>query len=291
MGRRLAIVPILWNNDDLPELTQPETPYGEILSACARLGYDGVEMGSNFPGDGVALSSALRQHRLQLAAARFGPDLADRERLRQNVEEARSMARRLVEAGGSIFVIPEVLRPERSPRAGIATRADRASDDRFQRLLDGIHQVARQVTPIGVTCAFHNHAGSYVETEEEIERFLTAADPSLVKFCLDTGHATVGGADPAALARRHASRIAHVHLKDVDPSVLGELRRQGFGFLQGVRSFLFCELGRGCARIAETVRALQESGYDGWYVAEQDTSRLGAEESARVSHDFLASIV
>jgi len=291
MGSRLAIVPILWNNDDLPELTQPETRFEEIASACEQLGFDGVEMGSNFPEDATALRSALKRRHLALAAARFGPDLLKIGERSANLEAAHRVAQLLARVEALVLVVPEVLRPERNLFAGSAGPAQRASRADFDMLVAGVEEVARRIQPLGVTCAFHNHAGSFVETEEEIDRFLADTDPGLVKFCLDTGHATVGGANPVALARRYASRIVHVHLKDVDPAVLSELRTKRFGFLQGVRSFLFCEPGRGCARIAETVAVLKESGFQGWYVAEQDTTRLGPLESARISHDFLAPLI
>jgi inosose dehydratase len=36
----------------------------------------------------------------------------------------------------------------------------------------------------------------------------------------------VGGSDPAEFARATRGRIAHVHLKDVDPAVLARVRSQ-----------------------------------------------------------------
>jgi sugar phosphate isomerase/epimerase len=43
---------------------------------------------------------------------------------------------------------------------------------------------------------------------------MAATGPSF-HLLLDAGHATWGGADPVALARRYRNRISHVHCKDV----------------------------------------------------------------------------
>ncbi|MDI9654296.1 hypothetical protein QM306_39150, partial [Burkholderia cenocepacia] len=49
------------------------------------------------------------------------------------------------------------------------------------------------------------------------------------------GHAYFGGAaDPVALLKKHVSRVAHVHCKDVRPQVVNQARNDGWSFLNGV---------------------------------------------------------
>ena len=47
----------------------------------------------------------------------------------------------------------------------------------------------RAVHGAGVDVVFHHHAATYVETADELERFLAGTD---VGICFDTGHALVG---------------------------------------------------------------------------------------------------
>jgi len=71
--------------------------------------------------------------------------------------------------------------------------------------------IERAAADRGVGVAFHPHAGTWVETPDEIDRLLSAA-PTLA-LCLDTGHHLVGGGDPSATIAVFVDRLAHVHLK------------------------------------------------------------------------------
>ena len=79
-------------------------------------------------------------------------------------------------------------------------------------------QVAAATAAEGVRLAYHHHMGTVVQSEADIDTLMdvTGAEVGLL---LDTGHATFAGADPASLARRYASRIWHVHAKDVRAAV------------------------------------------------------------------------
>jgi sugar phosphate isomerase/epimerase len=55
----------------------------------------------------------------------------------------------------------------------------------------------------------HPHAGTMVETSEEVARVLHG---SPIPLCLDTGHLLIGGTDPVELAKAVPDRIAHAHL-------------------------------------------------------------------------------
>ena len=80
----------------------------------------------------------------------------------------------------------------------------------------------------------------------------------------------VGGGDPLMLARSATGRIAHVHLKDVKPALAGEVRAGRLGYADAVRAGMYVPLGAGGANVAEVVGTLEDAGYRGWYVLEQD---------------------
>ena len=122
----------------------------------------------------------------------------------------------------------------------------------------------------GLRTAFHHHCATYVETADEIDTLLAMTSPDLIGLCLDTGHATYGGADPAALIARHRDRLWHVHFKDCSRAVAARARAEGWDYLTAIRHGLFCELGRGTVDFAAILRELRASVYDGWIVVEQD---------------------
>ena len=75
----------------------------------------------------------------------------------------------------------------------------------------------------GVHQVLHPHVNTLVETADELDRVLQASD---VSICLDTGHVTIGGADPLDLAERFAPRVGLVHLKDVRDAGRGAVQRR-----------------------------------------------------------------
>ena len=89
-----------------------------------------------------------------------------------------------------------------------------------------ITEVAERTLQEGVRVVYHHHMGTIVESEADIDAFMRSTGEA-VHLLLDTGHATWGGADPAALARRYRSRISHVHTKDVRKSRDGEVEGRG----------------------------------------------------------------
>jgi sugar phosphate isomerase/epimerase len=94
-----------------------------------------------------------------------------------------------------------------------------------------------------------------------------------VGLLLDTGHARFAGADPAGLARRYASRIGHLHAKDVRAEVAERAERGGWSFLRAVVEGVFTVPGDGCVSFDRVFQELRD--YSGWVVleAEQDPKK------------------
>ena len=166
--------------------------------------------------------------------------------------------------------------------------------DGWDVLLRNLDRAADHAASRGVVAALHPHVGTMVETGDETERVLTG---SRIGLCVDTGHLLVGGADPVALTAAHPDRVVHVHLKDVDASRAARVRNGRTTFGGAVRDGMFRPLGQGDVDIEAMVRTLEEAGYDGWYVLEQDVMLAGPEDGeaayadVRASLDFLAKVV
>ncbi|MCA2225835.1 TIM barrel protein [Nonomuraea aurantiaca] len=124
----------------------------------------------------------------------------------------------------------------------------------------------------GRGACLHPHVGTMIETREEVDRVLGG---SSIPLCLDTGHLLIGGTDPAALAAADPGRVAHVHLKDVDASLARRVACGELTYTQAVRAGVYRPLGQGDVDIAGIVTGLESSGYQGWYVMEQDVVLAG----------------
>jgi inosose dehydratase len=292
-GVPIGTVPILWNNVDIVELrlgTDPET----LLDEIARLGYDGCQLGLGFP-EGAELRDALAVRDLRLAevyaALPVSADGPERGALENGLERLRL----LVDGGGDVLCVAIDGTPERSAAAGQVGRpaspsAPQLTDDGWRGLASVLHDLARATIGAGARMAFHPHAGTFVETPAEADRLMAETDPVLVPLCLDVGHWLVGGGDPVAALRRYGERVTHLHLKDVNPMVLGRLQAGELdGFAGGIRARLFTELGAGMLDLDGCLAVLAERRYGGWLMVEQDSGWPPPSESAAIGRRVLAA--
>jgi inosose dehydratase len=139
-------------------------------------------------------------------------------------------------------------------------------------LLHNLDRLAAQTAVQGITATLHPHIGTMVENDADVRRVLSGSD---IGLCLDTGHLLIGGVDPVALAREHAARIRHVHLKDADIAWAAKVQVSEISYTEAVGLGLYRPLGSGDIDIAAIVTTLEDAGYDGWYVLEQDTVLAG----------------
>ncbi|TMF68193.1 MAG: TIM barrel protein, partial [Chloroflexi bacterium] len=160
--------------------------------------------------------------------------------------EIEHEAAALAASGAAVLVLAAALPGDTYDEGASLSAAD------WIRLAERIQEADELVSSHGLDLAFHPHAGTAVATAEDIETFL---ETTSVDLCLDTGHVFLGGADPVTIARDAGKRVRHVHLKDVDVKVAERLQARS-----------------GDLDIDSVYDRLQEAGYRGWFVLEQDTA-------------------
>lgn len=136
----------------------------------------------------------------------------------------------------------------------------------------------------GVTLCFHPHYGTCVFDREQIDYFFAHTTPENVAMCPDTAHTTLAGIDPAALIRDYGSRIAYVHLKDVDTCALKKLDGRA-------KMSTFRALGLGTVDFRGVYEALQEVGYDGILCVELDNPAICNYNSAEISRKYIKNVL
>lgn len=141
-------------------------------------------------------------------------------------------------------------------------------DSGWATLLGNLDRLDAVTQGHGVTATLHPHVGTMVEDAADVDRVLAG---SSIGLTLDTGHLLIGGVDPVALALAHPERIRHTHLKDVDAGWAARVRSGEVGYTEAVRQGMYRPLGHGDVDVAMIVSTLEKSGYEGWYVLEQDT--------------------
>jgi inosose dehydratase len=264
-GARLAAGPISWGVCEVPGWGLQLTP-GRVFAEMRQLGITATELGPQgwLPLDGRAARAILDRHGLQLVGG-FVPLIIHEPDV--DLEAARAAATQLAEAGGELFIAAAV--------QDAAWSAPQPLDpDGWKRAGEHLRALADAVAAHGVELVLHPHAGTVLETADDVALALAHTD---VPWCYDTGHLLIGGVDPVRFAADHGDRIGHVHFKDVDARVAARFNAKELSLMQAVQHGLFQPLGDGDARIDEVVRALAASGYERWLVLEQDLAITGSE--------------
>lgn len=268
--RRLAAAPISWGICEVPHWGRM-LEADRVLGEMAELGLDATELGAPgfLPGDTDALTAMLTRHGLRLvgsfvAVVAHHPDATDA------VAQVRRVARDVAAAGGDVVIIALVEDVDWSPPHEL-------TETEWHDLAAHVETLDAVVAEEGLKLALHPHVDTLIETAAQVER---ALELTSCGWCLDTGHLLIGGVDPAAFAAEHAERVVHVHLKDVDAATAARLRAGELTLMGAVQAGLFTPLGDGDADIEHVMAVLDEVGYEGWWVLEQDAAITGEEPGA-----------
>src|SRR5262245_10186152 len=161
IDNRLAAAPISWGVCEVPGWglqLPPERVFGEIAS----LGITAAELGpiGYLPFEPATIRDALDRHGLRLVGG-FVP-LVLHERTLDTAEAERTAAV-LAAAGAEIFNAAVVADENWSAPHTL-------DDEAWRRLARHLQEVAERVEQHGLTLALHPHAGTQVETAQDVDR-------------------------------------------------------------------------------------------------------------------------
>lgn len=279
---RIAGAPISWGVCEVPGWGH-QLDAATVLAQMRELGVTATEYGPDgfLPDDPAARAALLDRHGLR-AVGQFVPVVLHDATVDPMPAVGAAIAG-LLAAGASTLVV--------AAATGVDGYDSRPvlDDAQWRTLLAALDHIVDAAAAHGLTATIHPHVGTMVESGADVDRVLAG---SRILLCLDTGHLLVGGADPAALVAAHPERIGHVHLKDVRADLAAAVRSGALTYTEAVRRGMYVPLGAGDVGIAGLVARLEASGYQGWYVLEQDTILCGPPEEtgADPRDDVRASI-
>jgi len=259
---KLAAAPISWGVCEVPDWGV-QLPPDRVLREMAGLGFTATEAGPPgfLPADASIARRQLDERGLRLVGGFVTAVLHDPARRAAELAAVERQATWLA-AGGAASTSTAAATGD----AGYSAAAE-IDDGAWGALFVGLDRVGDIAARAGLTLAVHPHFGTVIGRRHHIERFLAGCAHGL---CLDTGHLALGGADPVAVAKDAGGRVKHVHLKDTDASLAARTRAGTLDYADAVRQGVYRPLGEGAARIADVLACLGASGYEGWYVLEQD---------------------
>jgi inosose dehydratase len=284
---RLAIAPIGWTNDDLPELGG-EIPFEQCVSEMALAGFSGSEVGNKYPRDTRVLNKALGLRGLTICNAWFSSFLTVKPYREVEAEFVRhrdflyAVGARVIGAAEQGHSIQGQDKPvfDAKPVFGSAD---------WERLCDGLNRLGKKAAQKGMKLCYHHHMGTGVQTAEEIDRLMEGTDPQFLGLLYDTGHLVFSGEDHLAVLKKWTGRIDHVHLKDLRPAVRKKAIREKWSFLRAVKEGVFTVPGDGCIDFEPVFKILKRAKYSGWWVveAEQDPAKANPLEYALKARSYI----
>lgn len=266
----LGIAPIGWTNDDMPDLGKENT-FAQCVSEMALAGFTGCEIGNKFPKDREVLKRALDIRGLRIANKWFSSFILTRP-FEEVEKDFRAECEFLSFMGAKRIGASEQSYSVQGKDIPVFGHKYVLNDEEWKTLCDGLNRLGEIAAEYGISLTYHHHMGTVVQTADEIDRFMAMTDKDKVSLLYDTGHLAYCGEDYLAVLKKYVDRIKHVHLKDIRPAVVEQVKKENLSFLQGVRKGAFTVPGDGSIDFKPVFEILSEAGYEGWLLveAEQD---------------------
>lgn len=285
---KLGIAPIAWTNDDMPDLGAENT-FEQCISEMALAGFTGCEVGNKYPKDTTVLKKALDLRGMQICNAWFSTFLTTKP-YEETEKEFIKHITFLKEMGAKVVGVSEQGHSIQGTDLSIFDDKYVMNDEEWDMLCTGLNKLGKVAKDMGITLTFHHHMGTVVQTAAEIDRLMENTDPELFNLLFDSGHLAYCGEDYMYILKKYINRIKHVHLKDIRPDVIADVKAKGESFLQGVRKGTFTVPGDGVIDFAPIFDVLAENGYEGYVLveAEQDPAIANPFEYAVKARKYIA---
>ena len=287
---KLGIAPIAWTNDDMPDLGKENT-FEQCVSEMALSGFTGSEVGNKYPKDPEVLKKALELRGVEICNQWFSSFLITKpfeeveKEFRAQLAFLKAMGAKVIGASEQSYSVQGQLD---TPIFGHKYEMNDQEWDTFCTGMNKLGKIAKE--EYGIALTFHHHMGTVVQSLAEVDRMMENTDPEYVSLLFDTGHFTYCGEDPLEVVKKYVHRIKHVHLKDIRPEVVEQVKKENMSFLAGVRAGAFTIPGDGCINYDPIFKVLEEAGYEGYMVveAEQDPAKANPLEYAIRARKFIA---
>ncbi len=287
MKVKLAMAPIGWTNDDMPDLGSENT-FEQCVSEMALAGYAGSEVGNKYPNDPEVLKPFLDARGLTICNQWFSSFLASKPFAEVEADFRKQMDF-LKKVGADVIGPSEQTRSCQGKNVSVFSGKAVFNTEEFKKLTTGMDHLGKIAREEGMKLAFHHHMGTSVQTIEETERFLNDTNSDYVHLLYDSGHFAFSEEDPVAALKKFISRVGHVHLKDLRAKVFDVVKKADSSFLDAVRGGVFTVPGDGSIDFPAIFTILEENNYEGWMVveAEQDPAKANPFVYAKMARDYI----
>ncbi len=124
----------------------------------------------------------MKKRNLSLIGAFIPLPLKDPTKQQEAMRSALEVAHLLAACGAPFAVLADEMNPHRMDVAGSAGKQDGLNESEWRVAAALISEIATALKGLGLRSAFHHHAGTYIETPDEVARLLSLTDPDLFAF-------------------------------------------------------------------------------------------------------------
>ena len=284
---KLAIAPIAWTNDDLPDLGA-ENSFEQCISEMALSGFSGSEIGNKYPKDPDVLKHYLDVRGLRICNAWFSSLLLS-DGYDATIDAFIKHRDFLHALGAKVIGASEQGNSIQGKNVSIFGNKPVYTDEQWELIAKGFNEMGRLAREKDMYFTVHHHMGTGVQTADEIDRLMEMTDENLVFLLFDTGHLAFAGEDAVAVLKKYVHRTKHVHLKSIRKNVIAEGKAKGYSFLDCVRAGAFTVPGDGDFDFRPVFDILSDADYEGWVVveAEQDPAKANPFEYALLARKYI----
>jgi inosose dehydratase len=290
MKAKLGMSPIAWWNDDLVELSD-DVSLEECLRQSRSAGFTGMEMGRRFPSDPAVMLPILKQADVTLCGGWFSGRLVDGD-LSPEKDRILPMIELFKAVDAPCIVYGEVARSIQGDRTKPLAGKPKLSEAEMKAYGRKLTEFGEWCAGQGMPLSYHHHMAAVIETEPELDLFMSHSGEG-IPLLFDAGHMAFAGGDVLRVIDKHHDRIAHVHVKDVRMDVINKLDRTRQSFLDAVALGAFTVPGDGSLDFEAIVKKFAGYGYEGWFVveAEQDPVKSPPLKMAQIGHKELMRVM
>ncbi|CAJ0992456.1 myo-inosose-2 dehydratase [Pantoea sp. Nvir] len=269
---KLAISPIGWTNDDIPELGKENT-FQQTVSEMALAGFTGSEVGSKYPRNPEILKHMLDIRGIEICNAWFSTFFAEGKKV-QTINAFLNHMNFLYALGARVIGCSEQSKSIQGTTLPVLEKKPIFTNEEWHLTAAGYNELSDIADAKGMRVMLHHHMGTGIQTVEEIDQFMTLTKDS-VGLLYDTGHLYYSEKSQQVMLnvlKKYLRRIFHIHLKDVRDEVLVQVHNNHLSFFEGVKKGTFTVPGDGVINFNPVFQILKNYNYQGWMVveAEQD---------------------
>jgi inosose dehydratase len=289
---KLGVCCTLWWNDDFPTI-DAGIPFGQAVSEMALAGFQGCSIGHKYPSDAAVLRDALDLRGLRVSEPWTSTYFTISKMREQTIAAFEETLAHIKALGGTELVVAEFGASSHLLPVDVFANRPVFTDAQWDDLTSGLEELGKIANSAGMKLSYHHHMGTGVMSRADVDRLMASTDPNLVHLLLDTAHIAFAGDDPLDMAKAHADRIGHVHMKSIRPEVVSRVREEGLSFQEGVELGVFTVPGDGAIDFRPILEVLADAEYEGWLVveAEQDPNKAIPLEYAKKARAYLAGVL